>query len=506
MFSRLGKKKLVIFGLAAALLACGQNPGGSSSPESSEDGAGSGAVRASKQMPSTHLGSAFPVDLALTSIFERTPGTATEPDPDDFGDYRTMVAANWQALNPTTITSCQLEILAPQEPTEPECFGPAIEFQGHPDHGGAVGEMPRGTLGIWNSYAPNLESCAVAETNHQMARIRVVAGTAFASIKMTLCAAMVANLTLPTEIGASTDILSGIEAMVADFLQGGTLDQAVVTKVEDASGNHAYEIDVKTILDDGSELATKLAHVKAAADNSLYQGQISFTWAFGAESPLPVVYAGSIQYDKSDMSLLSTEYRQGRFSATTDVAAAFDNSGILTIPETFESFVWGVANVDPAILSGRFALLSAKDSSKSNVRSMLGSLDATAAENDSGCIFVGHGDGLAAIAADSERNGWLDRFVCHADNSAVAISGYPGVQQQCFSRNQASGILTLTASHTRYIPRTSCGVTDEINDDFTWRYQESAGSFTNFIGPNELVLKSEIDSADLVLPSFPSSP
>jgi hypothetical protein len=485
-----------------ALVGCGSSsaPSDGTSSDSNTTPATSAGGR-TKQIVGGVPAGAFPSDVVVAAI---SAGKRGGNDPDGSGtyfDYMTLAEENWKRLSTSDPAECGAVIDRINSIEPSNCYGPALDFQGHPDDGAGEGSFTEGSLTIWNRFAENQEACTAAQMDYLTGRLRSISGSALKVIRAATCAANVSSLTLPDSAEVPLDITASAESEISNFIENGEVVLATTSLLESDSQTATYLNHVEVNLDDGTQITADLTHTRLAVDNSLFRGRFSYIWS-GLTADNVDSYAGSLGYEKSESGVLKTESKQGRYDAETDLTEIIDDTGNLVIGDDYKDFIWNLTTINPTDGNGTSAFAWTNSPTDTNVHSLIGSLE-RADKVDTFCAYAGFGDSLAALDSDPTNSYWIDRMVCNFGGPEVDTAGILALQKQCSERGIKTGSFSPTESNIRYVPRNSCGADGEVNDDFTWRFHGDDAGFVPFLAPNTLVPISEIDLGDISVPETP---
>ncbi|MFH1018589.1 MAG: hypothetical protein V1798_10485 [Pseudomonadota bacterium] len=480
--------KRVFFGFAAACLMFGAFIGCSSS--SSGDSAG-GSTNA--------LSETYPSDLAVTSPFaasssanqSRLAFRALEAPPTDqmdvmtFEDRREELS---QRLEATDVNTCGFTLGLFRQAPIVSCYGPAINFSGHPDGSGSSGQLPPLDLGIWDENEGSTgEACISAKVNSLVASTQAQVDTATNLITAMLCIANVNGSDALPAAGETKDYLTDIAGADLPF----EVTTATVERLEDSSdGKPVYQT---TIIGSSSfdtrEITAEihLRHIPVEADNSAYRGRLWYTISGdvgqggNCGQGGPKLFAVSILYSKTTAGILSYRMQRAQYCSDTAAqpfAADFSLDGANKSPgEGGDGVGWSgdyndatfEINVENG--TGRFAYAWQAGPNDGNTRAFIAELTAGDDGTISGCGYFGYGPDAA-----SADIGEISGMICNwagPGNSHNPMTAK--VQRQCVTRNadgkfvSDSDLLGIT-----YAPANSC---DSAGGDFV--FDGISGAVTN---------------------------
>ena len=291
---------------------------GSNSPTVTDDGDDAAKVAA------TTMGSAVPSEVVISSptaeLSEATLSLTKEVIAAEPGsDYMTkkqefvaLVAGEGE---------CTFTLGIPTI-TPPDCYGPTVSYENHPDGGGGPNnKFPPYDLGFWNETEGD-EACSAAKTNDVVSNIAARVDNMIKIMGAMACAGNKAGVDLPG-VGEELDLTSTIADQVS--VTGLAVSSAILERLADSDTNEVYRstLSVATTIDENVETNTLvLTHIKTSEDGSTYQGKLRFKMSdedgncevdMGQEGdPTPpdgMSYAGTILYEKSSAELLKYEVK-----------------------------------------------------------------------------------------------------------------------------------------------------------------------------------------------------
>jgi len=317
-----------------------------------DDDVSGGITSAQIQTRGPELIGGFPVDLSLSSPFAPVKGDSELDETIPFYDYRSRLDSTWTKLNSERIQQCVRDFSDVKSATPPNCFGPAIEYQGHPDGTPLTGSFSQGALSNWSNFTPAKEACAAAQFNYKLTEIRYVADLGFDGIKLIFCAANLiegrAKVSLPFAENDESDLTASINDLLIDQKIGGVIDSMTITRLADLDSNEVYETNFLMTRDDGSVIDAKLRHIKVEQNNSLYKGKLSVSVTHAVDSDVDGVEAISVLYSKDIVNNMDLEIRSGLFPSSSTRATIFDANESLLAPVGSDSnYSWGIFSIDP---------------------------------------------------------------------------------------------------------------------------------------------------------------
>lgn len=443
---------------------------------------------------------AYPLDFVVSSPYAPEKGSNNLDTESTYDDYKSLVAESWAKLSSTTAASCITKLTVSDTDVAPSCFGPAIDYAGHPDGAPESGSYALASLPMWSPKLANKEACSANKVNYQTKKIALYANLGLDAIQMVYCLGNIAGLKLPATNEASVNLTSSVNALIGESDIGGEITSAISSRLDDTDGNTIYITELSVTRTDESILKSTLTHFIRKDDVTLYKGKMQTTIT-PKESSTDKIIAVSASYEKASDTLFKSEVRKTKFVNGTSSDAIFDINGYLEKPADNSGYEWSIQNINPADGSGKYALSWLDGSSTNNIHSFVGSL-AIADKAKTGCGYFGSGDTLDAVYADKTRASWLDRIICNpGPNGSTAGQAY--LQKQCIGLSAITGLYEVISSNINFIPRDSCGESIDDNSGFSWRIIGTSGSYNVFSGKHDLLPISGITAGDITAPIAP---
>ncbi|MFC4158561.1 hypothetical protein [Chitinimonas lacunae] len=247
------------------------------------------------------------------------------------------------------------------ESMDAACFGPTMQYSGHPDAasgGPSSGMLPRGDLGLWKEVdTPTGDACAAAQLNAQMDGVSMRGNMAMIGLAVLLRQAYVSGKGLPAA-GASVDLLAEMNAL------GSAATFSKATLSLDSSGK-TWRYGMEFSFTDGSgqphTVYLQLDHTPGGSP-SAYQGLLTYgiTQQFQGgtcgSGNNPVTRIGTFKYQRADANI-SSILRQGQYCGhgSPSSLGAFQSDGQLDPSLKWsDSFMRFGANYDPSTQKGKY--------------------------------------------------------------------------------------------------------------------------------------------------------
>jgi hypothetical protein len=395
-----------------------------------------------------------------------------------------------KVLDDCTVMLSQLALMGSGDNVT--CYGPQLDYTGHPDGTPASGQLPGGDLGLWReTEARTGEACAAAKLNALVSSIgRRVDFGLYASASMVctgrlkglIGAAAADDAGVPDDAsvddaGARTppflgklDLKSDLAAVLA---ADGALavGEASIERITDAEGEafkYVLELTVTPPAPGGGgggpapsarTIRTELLHVVDPVDSGSYRGRIWSRSGSGAQSE-----AYSVAYAKN---ALTGRLRYHTVSASFDAGhvPTFDADGQLRIDSDWSgNATQGIFDMSASDGTGSVSFAWQAGSGDSHARVFHAFTEASSGAT-TGCGYFAYGSRF-----DKSAPSWPDNefstFICNwagPGNNHAGRSGY--AQKQCMELDPA-GLYTPTTSNLSYAPVNAC---DSTSTSFTYK-------------------------------------
>jgi len=489
----------------------------------------------------TTAGSAFPIDLVITSPYTTDSSASSSISAsvalravEDFSTERvelqTIIAGD-------EASDCNftLDIFSSLS-ASPACYGPQLKYlEGHhPDGnllgGDTVGTLPTGDLGIWNE-TQDTEACAAAQMNYLIDSVGAIVDSSVSIFASMGCSLNVSGDDLPA-VGESLDMKISFESIISqNSISGVTVSSATIARsANDGDGNAVYDfVFTGTLAGDSDTIPVELylRHIPLDDDNATYKGKLSFIFrdevdlAPNDELAESDTHAGSVLYHKSSATAMVVRMMEAQYrppdeenadpliEATKDIDPTVTNSEGSEENQTNgwnNNFNYALMSINPQDGTGSFAYAWAagtggiEDPEDSRVFNVTVSADDDGTK--SGCAYFGFGP----APAENNNLGSIDGFICNWAGPGNARTYYDLVQRQCVIQND-DGVFISDESedlNLTYAPVNSC---DYAGGDFQWgtdnNLSEDVMSNDNVAGA--AVTNNLLDVNDIVF-TMPTAP
>jgi hypothetical protein len=150
-------------------------------------------------------------------------------------------------LTSNDFASC-LGALPSQPQVEPPlCYGPAVDYENHPDSSGGTedGQLPTGDLGLWVENEPSTgEACAAAKLNELVAKAAYNVDLAIGSMTMMICTSALLGKELPTDSNATLDLTHALGNLPNGNI---TVEKAIIKKANLTNGD-GYQTELEATI------------------------------------------------------------------------------------------------------------------------------------------------------------------------------------------------------------------------------------------------------------------
>lgn len=488
----------------------------------------------------------FPIDLVLSSptVGEST-GTQSikkgikkylksAPSAEDTAtmSYEEKVEVIQDVLEGESIADCDFNFSLNILSEDAECYGPAVQYQNHPDYtadpqGLLNGQLPIGDLGIWDeTNGENSEACSAAQMNTRIQNISGQVDSMFLTMASLYCIANVNGIALPEE-GESIDLTS--EVISAYSENGVDLTVTSVTIQRESDTDDGDLVYVTTLTGTTTDIDTsdtrtlnlRLKHIPTSDDNSTYKGKISYTLSNESSSNLMwcdnsidgSTDATSISYEKQSDSDLLYQLKSGQYCGYGEETDPYVSTTNFTVdpskkavqdgdPRGWASnFYYANFNMNPLNGTGDFQFAWQAGSPDSATRVLNLSLQQDDSDNVTGCAYFGYGPDSAA----NSGVGSITAMYCNwAGPNGAAFVGSDKTskavdksQKQCIAKSPSDDVFTSTSANISYAPTLDC---DHPGGAFAYGLVNEALDHNQSFS-NDLVDISGID--DLTSPTAP---
>lgn len=464
-------------------------------------GSSSDSTSSSSSTSTTSLSSSVPSDVVISSPTASTAASSSisvgkaalkpgDPDANDGVSKREALAALISTADECTFT------LQMPTVTGPDCYGPRVNYSGHPGGSPSSGQLPVGDLGIWNPTEGATEACAAAQMNYLVDTVARRVDNMIKIFGSMACSGRKEGATLPA-VGSSIDLKD--EMTTRATVSGLTINSATLERLTDDGTNAVFKSAISTALSIGSESITgtvTLKHIPTSSDNSTYKGKAKIKMSMSSVQGCggDGVIAGTVLYQKSSATSVVYELNFADFcGSSTD---PFDSNGNIDPTDKYNASTnpdgwvhnwnYGLFSTDPTNDTGTYSYAWQAGASDGRTRVLNVTTSGTGAVT--GTAYYGFGPDIAA----SSGKGTIDGFVCNwtgpggatAQSSASATAllaagkGWNKAQKQTLSRASGATIFTAPSSSILYSPEDDCN--SSAGDGFTYNAVNSAGTALSF--------------------------
>ena len=424
----------------------------------------------------------------------------------------------------STANECTFTLNMPTV-NEPDCYGPRVNYAGHPGGTPSSGKLPVGDTGIWNPTEGATEACAAAQMNALVDKVARKVDNMISMFGSMACLGRKAGISLPA-IGSSIDLKDEMAAHAA--IDGLTINAATLERLADEGTYSAFKSIITSVMSIGSEDITgtvTLKHIPTSSDNSTYKGKAKVKMSMDSVDDCggAGVMAGTILYEKTSTSSVVYEFNFADFcGSTTD---PFDSDGNIDPSDKYNAasnpdgwthnWNYGLFSLNPTNDTGTvsYAWQAGKDDQRTRVMNVT----TTGATDLSGNAYYGFGPDIAA----NSGIGTIDGFICNwigpggagfeVDRSATTLlangKGWNKAQRQVLSKASGATEFTATSSSILYSPVNDC--TSDAGDGFTYNAVDGAGnalSYSNDRTSAATAIASELINLSDVIFTLPTAP
>ncbi|MBU0506144.1 MAG: hypothetical protein ABII18_10405 [bacterium] len=345
--------------------------------------------------------------------------------------------------------------------TDPDCYGPALDYEDHPDGSPVDGQLPIGDLGIWTSTETGNEACTAAKINTLMAEAGISADFVMLLAASMRCVMKTSSTTvpLPSTVGSATDMTTDVNTAIQVNNPNTTVDLATITKetsiTDGGTSYDVYSYAMTTTITDGADTITVESNVRHMDMSSTeYKGRI---WAEMSGSGLGGdTEAFVINYHKESNTSMLAKFESAVYQSATASTVIFDSDDNLDVTGDWtNTYVQSIANLDPSNGIGDFSYAWQAGNGDDKARIFNAVTSAT-----TGCGFFGYGDSFD-VAGGTKSDNVIDGFICNwagpnNDHSMTTTAGK--AQKQCMTVNATTGIFEVDTSNENitYRPTVSC--------------------------------------------------
>ena len=419
----------------------------------------------------------FPSGLAVASPFDTTEDDGDTSDLSSvtlaqsgafISRYAAATARINQILNGTTPSICRFDpSLFLAVDTNAECYGPTVNYEGHPDYNGELppapqedDQLPSGDVGLWvETDTTTGHACAAAQLNARLESLRGRSLAALMGLASLICTANANSISLPS--GATEDLTTEMNAL---GISGVTLNEATLTH-SSSGGSDTWSYHLDILYEPGSEtydIVVDLTHIPDSTTIA-YQGRLSYRVndTFDPRGNCPSTdqtYNGSLLYDRAAADDLNVEVRSGIFcghdadgltDGLVDPSLKHDNG---TDSDGWaNNFNLFTADFDPTTLEGNYAFSWQAGDGDEYTR-VLNAVVREDTNEDSlfSNAFYGFGDDV------EDTDGSITGFFCNWAGPNGQQNFASLTQQQGMELNATTGKFEADTTNILYAPTNSC--------------------------------------------------
>jgi len=325
------------------------------------------------------------------------------------------------------------------------CYGPSVDYTGHPDGSAPSGSLPGGDLGIWNyAEAGSGEACAVAQLNKLSSSASAYVDASLLLQAASICSLDAAGKTLP-DVGSEAVYTTELSASLAGPT-GATITSATVKRTAES----VAEFIIEGTTNGSSMFKTTIRHTVGSSETE-YTGIIFGSFVTAAKD------AFSVEYSRSG-SALKARLVAGSWATSTADATIFDStSSRVNAGGTFQGNMnHAILNFDTTAKTGTISYAWQAGSGDSNTRVFNAYVSGTAGSR-TGCGFFGYG---AKFSTDFASNtNAISGMICNwagPGNNHVTHLQSSKAQKQCFTESSGKFVQETPKNAILYWPTNSC--------------------------------------------------
>ncbi len=473
------------------------------------------------------LGQTFPTDLAIASptaeqdtvsalIISERP-KAVDLEADATMEAKQEAIAELLSDSVDAVADCDFTLDLAINTNNATCYGPALTYSNHPDLVGpgdsdttnndsglndtdGDGSLPTGDVGLWTANnGSTSEACAAAQMNAKVSGIAGQVDSAMLAMASMYCLANVNGSELPDTAGESLDLTTVVNSGFSTNGVGITVTSATLERDDDdADGNTVYIASLQGTATQDSNTYTvdfRLKHIPTGDENATYKGKLSYTVddadasSQGCDPGDGVIYATSIDYDKSSATSLTYKLHNGTFCGDVDPYVSATDHTIDPSNTWSGNFNKVLFNYNPATAVGNYSFAWQAGFNDSHARVMNMSI-AQASGETTGTAFFGYGPQV-----DETDAGDIDGMICNwagpGNNHTTGL--VTKVQQQEIALDDTSGLFEAASSDITYAPTNNCNSTG-TGQGGTFTYSDGTTTVSTSV-TNDLVDLSVVEDA-----------
>lgn len=379
--------------------------------------------------------------------------------------YLEKVAAFEAIVAGTDTSACEVTLPVLTVADEPDCYGPALDFENHPDAGESEtdsGQLPTGDLGIWQDEDSNGTACTAAKINQLIDSTSNNTDYTMLMSASMVCLMELEGTELPSDDGDTVDLTTDLNEVIQVNNENTTITSAIITNLEDVDDDgETRDVYLFTIIsenDEGDEtqyVTSNMKHMPTATDNSTYKGRI-WTKLAANEEGSGDLDAFSVAYELASDSELNYQMLGANYQLVDEDADVFTSTGEVDVAGDWSgNFTNGIINMDPDTGLGDFSFAWQAGSGDDKARIFNGYTD-----TDGGCGFFGYGDEFDNDAGTLSDN-VIDGFICNwagPGNDHSMSTTEDLAQKQCMTRDELTGAFAVDdeLSNITYAPTVDC--------------------------------------------------
>lgn len=409
----------------------------------------------------------------------------------------------------TSSSSCSVNIQITSSGNA-NCYGPSLDYSGHPDGAPASGTFPGGDLGIINPSTGG-EACTAAQMNSRIRGVASNVDSGMFAMASLFCAAAKSGAALPVENG-TLDLTTEMAGNVSINGSPATVNSASLSRAADATDGRPVFVSTYNATIGTTTYDIRLKHAPNESDLTQFRGKLSIKMSFndstkpgncGPSTATGYTNAYSIAYEQTATTSVTYELQSAQFCGYD--ADPWVSSSVQTVDfsKKYSGGTprgWGndgnyiLANGNPTASTGTMLYAWQAGMNDGNTRVF----DVTIANTGStiGTSFFGFGPDIQV----GTNRGIAEKMICNWAGPGNSHTGISEVQKQVMTLT--SGVFVETTSNIIYDPNNAC---ESASGTFVLSGTVDGAAFSRDASTTtkDLVPASEVLST-ITVPSIPA--
>ncbi|MFQ5559302.1 MAG: hypothetical protein ACE5FU_01775 [Nitrospinota bacterium] len=343
------------------------------------------------------------------------------------------------------------------------CYGPALDYQNHPDGPPWDGQLPTGDLGIWSSTQGGTEACTAAKINALIENTATKVDNQMLLAASMLCLMKRAGTALPLTDGASVTMTTELNTAIQVNNPSVTISLAKLENLanvtDSGTSRDVFKLSITSSDSSGANVVSTsfMKHMPTSSSNSTFKGRL---WAeLSGASGAGDKDAYAILYEKASASSMKYRMVSAAYQGATSATTIFDSDGDIDVTGGWTgNIAQGIINLDPSTGLGNFSYSWQAGTGDDKARIFNGFT-----QSASGCGFFGYGgrfDNTAGTRSDNVIDGFICNWAGPGNDHSMATTANKA-QKQCMTVDSATGVfgVNLAKENITYSPTVSCNRT-----------------------------------------------